>query len=368
MNRSWMPISVLCALFVLSPVRAETVVTLPEGDTEHFTVQDAYLSPLLRVDSSAVQTGTGIALGTEGGELSLMASNRAIARLMADVIHGSLVVGSNRIAYAQANFIAGHTNYVDMSPYSSILGGSDNRIIYHAGLGSYHSAIGGGTRNTIYGSQKCLIAGGEQNVISNGPIFASIGGGYQNTVTGRGGTVPGGEYNTAAGSNTFAAGTRAQALHDGAFVWADASTNTPFASSNDHEFAIRAAGGVRFESDLGPDPLPNRKARFADNNIVAWARVADIGGIGTYHFGVQSCTSFGQGNYEILLDVPMSSPVTLIPVATVDLFGMALPTNAASARLIYVERTLEPNRFIVRTTTGDFTPTNTAFTFIVTGR
>lgn len=368
MNRSWMPISFLCALFVLLPARAETVVTLPEGEMEHFTVQNAEQSPLLRVDSTAVQTGSGIALGTAGGELSLMASNRGIARLMADVIHGSLIVGDNRIDTPQANVVAGHTNYIFLSPYASILGGRNNRIVYHDTLASYYSLIGGGEDNVIYGSQKGFIGSGEKNVVTNHALFAFIGGGFQNTTAGRAATVPGGEYNIAAGSNSFAAGLRAQALHDGAFVWADASTNTPFASSNANEFAIRAAGGVRFESDLGPDPLPGRKVRYADNNIVAWARVSSTGGIGSFHFGVQTCTGFGEGNYDILLDVPMSSPATLIPVATVDLFGMALPTNAASARLIYVERTLEPNRFIVRTTTGDFTPTNTAFTFIVTGR
>lgn len=362
------PLVLLCAWAVFSMARAETVITLPEGDTEHFSVQNAYLFPLLHVDAAAVRTGTNVAFGSMGSVLPVVVSSQTVARFLSDPIRGSLVVGSNRIANAQANFIAGHTNYVSLSPYSSILGGSDNQIVYHASLGSYHSVIGGGTRNTIYGSQKCLIAGGEQNVISNGPIFAAIGGGYHNTVTARGGTIPGGEYNAAAGSNTFAAGTRAQALHDGAFVWADQSATNAFASSNANEFAVRAAGGVRFESDLGPDPLPNRKARFADNNIVAWAHVAATGGIGTYHFGVQSCTSYGQGNYEILLDVAMSSPATLVPVATVDLFGMSLPTNAANARLIYVERTLDLNRFIVRTTTGDFTPTNTAFTFIVTGR
>ncbi len=362
------PLVLLCAWAVFSMARAETVITLPEGDTEHFSVQNAYLFPLLHVDAAAVRTGTNVAFGSMGSVLPVVVSSQTVARFLSDSIRGSLVVGSNRIASAQANFIAGHTNYVNMSPYSSIPGGSDNQIVYHAGLGSYHSVIGGGTRNTIYGSQKCLIAGGEQNVISNGPIFAAIGGGYHNTVTGRGGTIPGGEYNAAAGSNTFAAGTRAQALHDGAFVWADQSATNAFASSNANEFAVRAAGGVRFESDLGPDPLPNRKARFADNNIVAWGRVSAEGTISTSHFGVESCTPVAEGQYDLLLDVAMDSPATLVPVATADTFNLLPPTNAANARLIYVERTLDLNRFTVRTTTGDFTPTNTAFTFIVTGR
>ncbi|MDD2520893.1 MAG: hypothetical protein PHR34_08075 [Kiritimatiellae bacterium] len=362
------PLVLLCAWAVLSMARAETVITLPEGDTEHFSVQNAYLFPLLHVDAAAVRTGTNIAFGSMGSELSVVVSSQTVARFLSDPIRGSLIVGSNRIASAQANFIAGHTNYVYLSPYSSILGGRENQIVYHASLASYYSSIVGGTRNAIYGSQKSLIAGGEMNVVTNGPLYAVIGGGFQNTVTGRGGTIPGGEYNAAAGSNTFAAGTRAQALHDGAFVWADQSVTNAFASSNANEFAVRAAGGVRFESDLGPDPLPNRKARFADNNIVAWGRVSAEGSISTAHFGVESCTSPAEGEYDLLLDVAMGSPATLIPVATADTFNLLPPTNAANARLIYVERTMEPNRFIVRTTTGAFVPTNTAFTFIVTGR
>lgn len=362
------PLVLLCAWAVLSMAPAETVITLPEGDTEHFSVQNAYLFPLLHVDAAAVRTGTNIAFGSMGSELPVVVSSQTVARFLSDPIRGSLIVGSNRIASAQANFIAGHTNYVYLSPYSSILGGRENQIVYHASLASYYSSIVGGTRNAIYGSQKSLIAGGEMNVVTNGPLYAVIGGGFQNTVTGRGGTIPGGEYNAAAGSNTFAAGTRAQALHDGAFVWADQSVTNAFASSNANEFAVRAAGGVRFESDLGPDPLPNRKARFADNNIVAWGRVSAEGSISTAHFGVESCTSPAEGEYDLLLDVAMGSPATLIPVATADTFNLLPPTNAANARLIYVERTMEPNRFIVRTTTGAFVPTNTAFTFIVTGR
>ena len=42
---------------------------------------------------------------------------------------------------------------------------------------------------------------------------------------------------------TFAAGYQAQALHPGAFVWAD-SLGSPFASTGNNEFLIRAQGGV----------------------------------------------------------------------------------------------------------------------------
>jgi hypothetical protein len=45
----------------------------------------------------------------------------------------------------------------------------------------------------------------------------------------------------------LAAGRAAQALHGGAFVWADAD-GTPFASAQSNEFALRAGGGMRVEA------------------------------------------------------------------------------------------------------------------------
>src|SRR5262249_10122041 len=56
-------------------------------------------------------------------------------------------------------------------------------------------------------------------------------------------TVPGGVNNTAAGYSSFAAGRRAKANHQGAFVWAD-SADADFASTASNQFLIRATGGV----------------------------------------------------------------------------------------------------------------------------
>ena len=52
---------------------------------------------------------------------------------------------------------------------------------------------------------------------------------------------------TRQGLNSFAAGRRAKALHDGAFVWADA-TDADFASTADNQFNIRATGRVRVDT------------------------------------------------------------------------------------------------------------------------
>lgn len=55
-------------------------------------------------------------------------------------------------------------------------------------------------------------------------------------------TIPGGSQNLAA-SHACAAGYRAKASHQGAFVWAD-STEADFASTAPNQFRVRAAGGM----------------------------------------------------------------------------------------------------------------------------
>ncbi|MFM8886808.1 MAG: hypothetical protein ACKOKC_10395, partial [Chthoniobacterales bacterium] len=60
-------------------------------------------------------------------------------------------------------------------------------------------------------------------------LNAVVAGGTGNTATGQFATVPGGTSNAAA-DQAFAAGTQAKATNTGAFVWADASTNTDFGS------------------------------------------------------------------------------------------------------------------------------------------
>jgi hypothetical protein len=56
--------------------------------------------------------------------------------------------------------------------------------------------------------------------------------------------VPGGGFNAASGDYSFAAGHWAAANHEGAFVWADTSADTEFASASTNVFLIRATNGV----------------------------------------------------------------------------------------------------------------------------
>ena len=103
-----------------------------------------------------------------------------------------------------------------------------------------YATVGGGEYNTASGVS-ATVGGGGTNTASGGS--ATVGGGYTNTAAGDYSTVPGGGWNTASGIYSFAAGCRAKADHDGAFVWGDA-TWANFASTDTNQFLIRASGGV----------------------------------------------------------------------------------------------------------------------------
>ncbi|HTY86998.1 MAG TPA: tail fiber domain-containing protein [Candidatus Acidoferrum sp.] len=170
---------------------------------------------------------------------------------------------------------------------SSIAGGNGNRIQ----TGAVYGDIGGGYANIIQNnSDYSVIAGGGANTVVLGASASAIGGGVNNTASGNAATIPGGNANVASGDSSLAAGSystasgfistalgegvvasgraavaigsftaatnpfsmaagrEAQANHSGSFVWAD-SQDAAFASTADNQFSIRAAGGVRLNTD-----------------------------------------------------------------------------------------------------------------------
>ena len=110
--------------------------------------------------------------------------------------------------------------------YATIGGGEQNLIVLPSGANSW-STIGGGLRNT------------------NGASAGTIGGGVSNSISGDYATIPGGLQNSAT-NFAFAAGRRAKAVHQGAFVWSD-STDADFASTTVNQFAVRAQNGIMIQ-------------------------------------------------------------------------------------------------------------------------
>ncbi|MGA2541300.1 MAG: tail fiber domain-containing protein [Verrucomicrobiota bacterium] len=127
---------------------------------------------------------------------------------------------------------------------ATIGGGYNNRILDNADS----ATIGGGANNTIQNiSPGSIIAGGADNQIQSGSTNATIGGGDGNTIqfNANYATIPGG-LNNIATNFAFAAGTGAQAVNQGAFVWAD-SSGPIFSSTANNQFAVRATGGAAFQ-------------------------------------------------------------------------------------------------------------------------
>jgi hypothetical protein len=128
------------------------------------------------------------------------------------------------------------------------------------------ASVGGGVNNTASGITS-TVAGGEGNSATTNDATvgggegnaatafkATVGGGGFNTASGFAATVPGGFSNVALGESSFAAGNRAKANHDGAFVWGD-STAANVSSTAANEVTFRASGGFRMVVGATPDEV-----------------------------------------------------------------------------------------------------------------
>jgi hypothetical protein len=191
--------------------------------------------------------------------------------------------GSGNTIQSSDSTIAGGTgSTIQTGASASTIGGGSSSTIQ---IGSSLSTIGGGQANRIQtNAPESTIGGGAGNAIQTGASFSTIGGGEFNTISGRYGTVPGGDNNVA-GTNSFAAGHRAKANHTGAFVWAD-SSGADFASSADNQFSIRATGGVRLS-----DNTPNLSFGSTTRQMVNLFSSA-------YGLGVQDSTFYQRSNFR----------------------------------------------------------------------
>lgn len=173
--------------------------------------------------------------------------------------YGTVAGGNVNIIFAdsQNSFVGGgENNWIQpqgpaFARHSVITGGESNRVqsgLSFIGAGEDNVAsgirtfIGAGTGNQAQ-SGNAAVVGGSGNVASSTNSF--VGGGSSNQATGSQSAVVGGSENVAQGQRSFAGGRRAQALHNGAFVWADGTT-TVVQSTATNQFTAQASGGVRF--------------------------------------------------------------------------------------------------------------------------
>jgi hypothetical protein len=188
--------------------------------------------------NNTVQTNSGFS-AIVGGVSNAILYNAYLSAMGGGVLN---IIQTN--AYESAIGGGGLNTIQANAPFSTIGGGGGNTIQTNAD----HAAIGGGANN-LAGGTGSVVGGGSHNT-ANGS-YAMVGGGVSNTASGFGSTIPGGGLNGASGTNSFAGGTAALATNDGAFVWADDSSTSPFASTSNNQFGVRAAGGVEFFSNAG---------------------------------------------------------------------------------------------------------------------
>ncbi len=168
--------------------------------------------------------------GTIGGGIG-----NTVSGVFAGTVGGTVGGGWLNTASGLAATIGGGKWNTASGGSTTIAGGKFNNASGHI------ATIGGGEENTASGSFS-VVGGGIGNIASWG--LATVGGGDGNIASGMGSTVPGGINNRALGPLSFAAGEAAKAEHLGTFVWADTTDLEYFASTDENQFLIRAAGGV----------------------------------------------------------------------------------------------------------------------------
>ena len=141
------------------------------------------------------------------------------------------------------------------------------------------STVSGGLSNIASGPF-AIVSGGVGNNASN--YLGSVLGGLGNTASGYGSTVVGGLNNVASARSSFAAGYSANADQSGTFVWADASTITPFKVSTTwaspygvNTFSVRATGGVMFATSVIADTGAPENYCLMRNGISGWYCTSD---------------------------------------------------------------------------------------------
>jgi hypothetical protein len=119
--------------------------------------------------------------------------------------------------------------------FGVLVGGSTNSLSAEWGV------LAGGLHNTVSGEGAYIAAGGYNTASGEGAV---VDGGFNSTASGTFATIPGGYVNSAAGTYSFAAGARASAANEGAFVWSDGSDgDTILTSTQAYQFLARASGG-----------------------------------------------------------------------------------------------------------------------------
>jgi len=232
--------------------------------------------------------------GTVGGGANNQAGDNA--GTTGDTLYATVSGGTSNVASGQSSTVGGGENNLASYAAATVGGGLANQARYYGATvaggqlnnaSKSNAAVGGGSQNsasevwaTVGGGYSNLasfsyatVGGGDNNEASGSS--ATAGGGQSNIAGGDYATVPGGASNTAAGAYSFAAGFRAKANNQGCFVWAD-STDADFECSTDNQFAVRANGGVTFETGTAAVQVNGSTVWHAGNDGTGSTLDADL--------------------------------------------------------------------------------------------
>ena len=234
-------------------IDADATRSVIGGGDQNQVLLDATTSVIAGGEKNIIEAGA--ILGTISGGLENVIGGNAETSTVGggsnNSIHpeaGLSVIGGgveNEIFDIRAT-IAGGVQNKNRSSSGTIGGGTGNNI----GTSSSGSTISGGISNSIGDSSiRSVIGGGQQNIIDPNVQSGVVSGGSGNTLHGSFSAIPVG-FSNETGSFSYAAGSRAKAIHNGTFVWSDASGGAVFSTAN-NQFVARAAGGVVFYSDAG---------------------------------------------------------------------------------------------------------------------
>jgi len=153
----------------------------------------------------------------------------------------------------------GSGNTIQTNSYYASIGGEDGNYIEPD---SSYSVIGGAEDNTIgTGSPYSVIAGGDVNFIQPGSAYSVIVGGAGNIVGPN-------------ASSSLAAGSYAETLHAGSFVWSDASSSRYTTSIAANSWTVRATGGARFITAVDGSGTPTAGVSLAAGSGT-WTSLSD---------------------------------------------------------------------------------------------
>ena len=165
---------------------------------------------------------------------------------MASGLYSTVGGGYHNEATRYSAAILGGGENVAADTGATVGGGRHNRA-----RGSYAVVAGGGgfflaDSNSANGSKATVSGGGSNRAPGSS---ATVCGGAQNVASGNWATVAGGLWNAARYEFSFAAGYKARANHDGAFVWGSGNYSSgpdSTTSITTNSFTARCPGGARF--------------------------------------------------------------------------------------------------------------------------